>query len=48
MEEMRALLTEEQRPIFDMNRARLAAESQQSQKGRRKKRSRAGAGVEAE
>ena len=48
MEEMRALLTEEQRPIFDMNRARLAAESQQSQKGRHKKRPRAGAVVEAE
>jgi hypothetical protein len=29
MEEMRALLSEEQRPIFDMNRARLAAEDQQ-------------------
>ena len=40
MEEMRALLTEEQRPTFDMNRARLAAESQQSQTGRSKKRSR--------
>ena len=38
MEEMRALLTEEQRPSFDMNRARLAAESQQPQKRRRKKR----------
>ncbi len=48
MEEMRSLLTEEQRPIFDMNRARLAAESQQSQKGRHKKRPRAGAVVEAE
>jgi hypothetical protein len=48
MEEMRALLTEEQRPNFDMNRARLAAESQQSQKGRQKRRSRAGAVVEAE
>ncbi len=48
MEEMRALLTEEQRPIFDMNRARLAAESQQAQKGRRKRGPRAGAVVEAE
>ena len=38
MAEMRALLSEEQRPIFDMNRARLAAESQQSQKRPRKKR----------
>ncbi len=48
MKEMRALLTEEQRPIFDMNRARLAAESQQAQKGRRKRGPRAGAVVEAE
>ncbi len=48
MEEMRALLTEEQRPTFDMNRARLAAESQQAQKGRRNRRPRAGAVVEAE
>ena len=48
MEEMRALLSEEQRPIFDMNRARLAAESQQAQKGRRRRRPRAGAEVEAE
>jgi hypothetical protein len=48
MEEMRALLTEEQRPIFDMNRARLAAESQQAQKGQRKRRPREGAVVEAE
>jgi len=35
MEEMRALLSEEQRPIFDMNRARLAAEDQQPREGRR-------------
>jgi hypothetical protein len=48
MAEMRALLTEEQRPIFDMNRARLAAESQQPKKERHRKRSRAGAVVEAE
>jgi hypothetical protein len=48
MEEMRALLTEEQRRTFDMNRARLVAESQQSQKGRRKRGARAGAAVEAE
>ena len=45
MEEMRALLTEEQRPTFDMNRARLAAESQQASKGRRKEGPRAGAMV---
>ena len=48
MEEMRALLTEEQRPTFDMNRARLAAESQPAQKGQRKRGSRAGAVVETE
>jgi len=47
MEELRALLTEEQRPIFDLNRARLAAESQQAQRGR-KRGPRAGAAVEAE
>ena len=58
MEEMRALLSEEQRPIFDMNRARLAAEDQQGRarkdqqgrtpKERRQRRPRAGAKVEAE
>jgi hypothetical protein len=58
MEEMRALLSEEQRPIFDMNRARLAAEDQQgrarkdqqdrARKGQRQRRPRAGAEVEAE
>ncbi len=48
MEEMRAFLSEEQRTIFDMNRARLAAEKQQSQKGRHKRRRQAGAEVEAE
>ena len=47
MEEMRALLTEEQRPTFDMNRARLAAESQQAQ-GERNRGPRAGAVVETE
>jgi hypothetical protein len=35
MEELRALLSEEQRPTFDRNRARLAAEGQQPQKKRR-------------
>ena len=45
---MRALLSEEQRVIFDMNRARLAAESQRAQEGRRKRRPREGAVVEAE
>jgi hypothetical protein len=54
MEEMRALLTEEQRSTFDMNRARLVAESQQAQqaqqaqKGQRKRSPRAGAVVEAD
>jgi hypothetical protein len=48
MEEMRALLSEEQRAIFDMNRARLVAESQRAQEGQRKSRSRKGAVVEAE
>ena len=47
MEELRVLLTEEQRPVFDLNRARLAAESQQAQRGRRRG-PRAGAAVEAE
>jgi len=36
IEEMRALLSEEQRPTFDRNRARLAAEGQQPQEKRRK------------
>jgi hypothetical protein len=48
MEEMRALLSEEQRPIFDMNRARLTAEGQQDQKAQRKRQPRKGAVVEAE
>jgi hypothetical protein len=48
MEEMRALLTEEQRPTFDMNRARLVAGSQQAQKERSKRKPRAGAVVEAD
>jgi len=48
IEEMRALLSEEQRPTFDTNRARLAAEGQQSQKKRRQWKRGAGseAGVE--
>jgi hypothetical protein len=48
MGEMRALLTEEQRPTFDMNRARLAAESQSTQKKQRKRKPRADAVVETE
>ena len=38
-EEMRALLTEEQRPIFDTNRARLVAEGQAARKAQREGRS---------
>jgi hypothetical protein len=38
-EEMRALLTEEQRPIFDTNRARLVAEGQAARKAQRQGRS---------
>ncbi len=34
MEAMRALLTDEQRPVFDMNRARLVAEGQKARKSR--------------
>jgi hypothetical protein len=48
MEEMRVLLSEEQRPIFDLNRARLRAEKQQPQKEGRKRRPRVDAEVEAE
>jgi hypothetical protein len=51
IEEMRALLSEEQHPTFDMNRARLAAEGQQprTRKERRKlSRSAANAEVETE
>ncbi len=50
IEELRALLSEEQRPTFDMNRARLVAEGQQAKKARqgsRAKRPRAGAAVDA-
>jgi hypothetical protein len=39
IEAMRALLTEEQRPTFDMNRARLVAEGQKARKGKRSERS---------
>jgi len=48
MEEMRALLSEEQHSIFDMNRARLAAEGQGPKKTRRQKNPHAGAKAEAE
>jgi len=48
MEEMRALLSEEQRATFDMNRARLAAEGQEPQEKRRRRKPRAGAEVEDE
>ena len=37
IEEMRTLLSEEQRPSFDMNRARLFAKSQQPRKKRRRR-----------
>ncbi len=43
IEEMRALLSEEQRPTFDMNRARLVAEGQQPRKERRRRGPGAGA-----
>jgi hypothetical protein len=47
IEEMRALLSEEQRPTFDINRARLVAEGQQSRKPRQEQRARRpGAGGE--
>jgi hypothetical protein len=38
VDEMRALLTDEQRPTFDMNRARLAAEGKQTRQAGRGKR----------
>ena len=37
IEQIRALLSPEQRPTFDMNRARLVAEGQQSRKARQAK-----------
>jgi hypothetical protein len=39
-DETRALLSEEQRPIFDMNRARLVAEGQQAERARQAQRRR--------
>jgi hypothetical protein len=48
IEEMRALLSEEQHPAFDMNRARLAAEGQQPRTPKeRRQRRRSGADAEA-
>jgi hypothetical protein len=50
IEEMRALLTEEQRPTFDMNRARLVAatpQARETQRRRRPGRAGPGAGVQA-
>jgi hypothetical protein len=50
IDEMRALLTEDQRPTFDMNRAHLVAEGQQAQQGRKERRARqpdAGAAADA-
>jgi len=48
IEEIRAHLLEEQRPTFDTNRARLAAESQQPQKKRRQGKRGAGSEVKVE
>jgi hypothetical protein len=48
IEEMRALLSEEQHPAFDMNRARLAAEGQQPRTPKeRRQRRRSGTDAEA-
>jgi hypothetical protein len=47
IEEMRALLSEEQHPAFDMNRARLAAEGQQP-RTRKERRQRRRSGADAE
>jgi Spy/CpxP family protein refolding chaperone len=48
IEEMRAILREEQRPGFDMNRARLVAEGQEQQKKQGRRKPGAGAEVKAE
>jgi hypothetical protein len=48
IEELRALLSEQQRPTLDRNRARLAAESQQPQKERRQRKRGAGSEVKVE
>jgi hypothetical protein len=48
IEEMRALLSEEQRPTFDGNRARLVAEAQQPQEKRRQRKRGAGSEVKVE
>jgi hypothetical protein len=47
LEEMRAVLTEQQRPTFDMNRARLVAETQQAQQAQRRRPKRVGPGADA-
>jgi hypothetical protein len=48
IEEMRALLAEDQRPTFDMNRARLVAETQQARETQQRRRPRrAGPGADA-
>ena len=47
IEEMRALLTDEQRPTFDMNRARLVAEIQQAREAQRRRPRRAAPGADA-
>jgi hypothetical protein len=48
IDEMRSLLTEEQRPIFDMNRARLVAEGQEARRARLGKKRKRPAGASAE
>ena len=48
IEEMRAILREEQRPGFDMNRARLVAEGQRAQKEHNRRKPGANAKVKAE
>jgi hypothetical protein len=48
IEEMRAILREEQRPGFDMNRARLVAEGQRPQKKQDRRKPGASAEVKAE
>jgi len=48
IEQMRALLSTEQHPTFDMNRARLVAEGRQNQKKGRRRKAEAGAEGKAE
>jgi hypothetical protein len=48
IEEMRALLSTEQHPTFDMNRAHLVAEGRRNQNKRQRRKAEAGAGGKAE